>query len=87
MSKEKVIRLICDRCGREEFLTEEPQQVLDLVITFLGKTYQYDDLCSKCKAACQGYVDSLVKAKKEKKEEESPPPSPSRPRQPADPSS
>jgi hypothetical protein len=80
VAKEKVTRIICDRCGREEFLTEEPEgeDTVDMVLTFMGTTYQYADLCSKCQEACKGYVASITKTKA-KKEEKTPPSSSTQP--------
>jgi hypothetical protein len=80
MARKQVIEIECARCGNKEYQKVEgdPQnpagdQVdVDLVITFMGKTYQYDDLCSKCKNTCGNYVDNIVKdvrASKEKAKE------------------
>jgi hypothetical protein len=71
VAREQVVRIICDRCGREEFLPPPPpvvpedptapEETDDLELTYLGKTIRFKDLCSSCKKTCGAYVDSIGK--------------------------
>ena len=64
MARKPVVQIDCARCGCKEYLEQdspEAKDTVDLTVTFLGETYQFDDLCSKCKATCKNYVDNLFK--------------------------
>lgn len=53
MARQKVVKLVCDRCKRTELrpLTEMKdgeQQVPAFQAMFKGKKIKYDDLCTQC---------------------------------------
>jgi hypothetical protein len=66
MARKAMIEIDCARCGIKEY-QEAPdgkpaeKDTVDLVVTFLGVTHQFDDLCSRCKATCKNYVESMVR--------------------------
>ena len=64
MARREVIEITCDRCGRTE--TQEPTQAgkdfkVELTIEFHAEKHQYDDLCMRCRKACENYFKSITK--------------------------
>jgi len=75
MARREVVEIICDRCGRTE--TQEPSQAgkaakVELVIEFQTERHEYEDLCMRCRKACEGYFKSMTK--QTEKEEAEPEP-------------
>lgn len=66
MARREVIEIICDRCSRTE--TQEPlteaaitKAEFELKVTFHDQSVQYQDLCKRCRKACEGYFKSMTK--------------------------
>jgi hypothetical protein len=78
MARRPVDEIKCDRCGKTE--TQEPHSgtnEAELTIRFSGEEVVYEDLCNRCRKACENYFKSITKQiEKEAKEEDSAPPAP-----------
>jgi hypothetical protein len=80
MARREVIEVQCDRCGRtetQEWSNKAKEQNHDpeVEVTFHAQTVVYEDLCERCRGACEGYFKSLTK-QAERPEQEAPKPLP-----------
>lgn len=65
MAREPVVKIVCDRCGREEFLpVADDKGPADLEICFKGESVCYDDLCTGCESTCRNLFENMTKALK-----------------------
>lgn len=73
MARRQVIEVKCDRCGKTE--TQENRNhsgasvPTEMTVSFQGKTVSYEDLCTRCRGACEGYFKSITKQTEKIKEE------------------
>ena len=81
MARRQVIELSCDRCGKVEtqpVVEQTRASKFELEISFNGQEVKYEDLCRRCRSACENYFKNMTKQpepeeeKTEEKKEESP---------------
>ena len=65
MARREVIEVQCDRCGKVETqeLGASPKggTTAELTVLFHSQEVIYDDLCTRCRSACEGYFKSMTK--------------------------
>ena len=76
MARREVLEVTCDRCKKTDLQSKDQvKEELELVATFHGKKVEFDDLCTKCRSAVEGYFNRMAKIEEPKKEpaQEKPP--------------
>lgn len=69
MARRQVLEIQCDRCNRVEtkpVAANSGDAACVLTVTFKGKTISYEDLCTKCEKAVEGYFKNMTMQKDEK---------------------
>jgi tryptophanyl-tRNA synthetase len=63
VARKPVVEVNCSRCGGTEYVdeSETSEDQVELLISFMGSTTQFDDLCSSCKKTVGNYVHQIVK--------------------------
>jgi hypothetical protein len=63
MARRQVLEVTCDRCKKTETQAVEsvPAEGAELEVTFHGQTVKYEDLCKRCRNACENYFKSMTK--------------------------
>jgi len=66
MARRQVIELACDRCGRVETQPlkgdgKDERPRYELEVSFHGQEVKYEDLCRRCRSACENYFKNMTK--------------------------
>lgn len=77
MARRQVVEVTCDRCNRTETqnTSTEPMRSesgKELTLAFNGKVVEYEDLCTRCRGAVEGYANQITKDAKPKPKIEKP---------------
>lgn len=63
MARKPVVEVNCSRCNATEYVEQATHDgvEVELLISFMGSTTQFDDLCSSCKKTVGNYINQIVK--------------------------